>query len=144
MSRFLRPPISDDVLALVSRLRNAGDADRIYAQSASQRYLDAFAKKHHVKAARRADLCRLVSKRCWTHCLNNVWQPIGIDHPTLWLRDRKAVCFTFEPYQLLTESVLALATMANELKLEITISTDSWHFPTGTLLVELWNTHERT
>lgn len=106
----------------------------------------AWAEKHNVKPSKASGR----SSRSWwllagwkkpktEHEFDLYTPPPGLDHTSVWTRDRKIVCITSEPYQLYGEDLRRQVAFAQALKLHLMITTDSWYYHGSTLMVEFWN-----
>jgi hypothetical protein len=82
-------------------------------------------------------VCRLLDKVCSVYgtsgCTNGVPE---VDHPSLWIRDGKAVIFVSQPYGLVDVARLGAFCMERNLTCMIT-TWPAWHNPGSVLHVEI-------
>ena len=61
----------------------------------------------------------------------------GFDHPSVWLKDGKYSVYVSQPYDLHKDALKRLVEFCEENQLTCHISTESWYFPSRTLMIEI-------
>lgn len=70
-------------------------------------------------------------------CDNGCILPPGNDHAEMWVKDEKQVIYTYHPYHMFGDTVRELGRFCDTHNLKCEITSDSWHFPSRSLLVML-------
>ncbi len=126
-------------IAALIKETGVGAVERAYAEATCDRYVEFYVRRrdgvrlkktrgasclHRLTRKRRGKVLRQSSER---------WQ----DHPSLWIAKGSPFSFTAEPYQLGLDDLRSIVSTADEHGLDVLVTTDSMHFPSRTLLVEL-------
>jgi len=121
---------------LKEKEQGIGMVGRCYSAVVHDELEELYKKRNGVKKTR-GSIChlRLLGKHCKiSHMLCKL---PAEDHPNLWIKDGQPYSFTFEPYGISHENLVNLTNYCEENNLKITITNDSFHFPSATLLVEI-------
>lgn len=134
---------TQNAVVALRRLQYAdpGQVSVMAASASSAPLKHAFVKRHDLSpTSGNVSLHRLLAgtkqdKEGLSQLVRPLW-----DHTDLWIRDRRPVCITLQPYAhaLEPEAVEGLCKLRERTGIWYRISAASWHFPTHTTLIELW------
>lgn len=142
--RALSSVVGDDIL----RVENA---DRIYAEAVheqKERYLAAYLGGAKRSPTLHPCITRIIGRRCRIARLRRraSWyddiedgppcRPPGDDHPSVWVRDGRAVAYVSQPYHLHHESLADIVSFCRQWGLRADIvASPSPHFPGQTITI---------
>jgi hypothetical protein len=143
ISRQYRTPEYEQAVRLLRRMPEM--ACSAYAEATCADFYQTWAKSRQVTASERhACIAQLLGLRCFGYTEHQTrpgrppCAPPGSDHARLWLKNRKPVAYTFEPYGLNYKTLKDLVQFCELWRLEFSI--DTWpagHYPSRVLWVEI-------
>lgn len=121
--------------------RGIDTAGRAYSDAVHDDLMQEYMKMHNLKLSRKNHrcLCYLVgNKRCREYTEMGTCITIDCaDHCYMFTRNKKPFVFVTQPYNLTVEGMKSIAEVCEQHDLEAIVSTESWHYPAGTLFIEI-------
>jgi formate-dependent nitrite reductase cytochrome c552 subunit len=145
--RFFDPKDVDDSLTkLVADLAKDNNPGGVFAEACSERMQRAWEKMHRIReAGGHPCFSRLVGKRCGDTVMKSKvgdnrppCRPPCADHLSMWIRDGKPAVLVSQPYQAYGKDLSDLMSLCVRFDVRCVISSSSWYYPSGTLLIEMW------
>jgi hypothetical protein len=118
-----------------------GSMERAYAEAVQKPWRERFIRQEKITQAgevtqaeeTHACIHRLWSPRCARYCVSNDLP--GLDHVSLWKKDRTPVAFVSQPYFFPYDTMKETVAYCEAHGLEASVEANSWHFAGRTLLV---------
>jgi len=138
-------PKIDESIELLRRLTREDSFDtarRVYAEATYINMEQAYIEGRGVTRSQAKVCIRwLTGGRCGEFKSPDYYcgdcHPPGMDHPSLWNKGGKPYSYVFQPYGLDNETLEELMAYCEKHGLSCSVNSESWHFPGGTLIVEL-------